>query len=48
LENLNESKDINRAQENIKENKKTSARDCLGLYEWKQHKPFFDEDVYGF
>ena len=31
LENLNDSKDINRAWENIKENIKTSAKQCLGL-----------------
>jgi hypothetical protein len=31
LENLNDSKDINRAWENIKEDTKTSAKDSLGL-----------------
>jgi hypothetical protein len=36
-ENLNESEDINRAWENIKENIKTSATETLGLYELKQH-----------
>jgi hypothetical protein len=30
LENLNDSKDINRAWENIKENVKISAKDSLG------------------
>ena len=44
LENLNESEDINRAWENIKENIKTSAKDSLGLHELKQHKPSFDEE----
>ena len=44
LENLNESEDINRAWENIKENIKTSAKDSLGMYELKQHKPWFDEE----
>ena len=39
LENLSDSKDINRAWYNIKENIKTSAKDSLGLYELKQHKP---------
>ena len=39
LENLNDSQDINWAWENIKENIKTSAKDRLGLYEMKQHKP---------
>ena len=42
LENLDDSKDINRAWENIKENIKTSAKESLGLYELKQHKPWFD------
>jgi len=43
-ENLNESEDINRAWESIKENIKTSAKDSLVLYEMKQHKPWFDEE----
>jgi hypothetical protein len=30
--------------ENIKENIKTPAKECLGLYEWKQHAPRFDEE----
>jgi len=48
LENLGDAKDINRAWENIKENIKTSAKDSLGLYELKQHKPWFDEDCLRF
>jgi hypothetical protein len=43
LENLNVSEDINRAWENIKESTKISAKESLGLYERKQHKPWFDE-----
>ena len=39
--------DINRAWENIKENNKTSAKKSLGLYELKQHKPWFDEEYLG-
>jgi hypothetical protein len=39
LENLNDSKDINRAWKNIKENIKSSAKDSLGLYELKHYKP---------
>jgi dsDNA-specific endonuclease/ATPase MutS2 len=39
-----DSEDINRAWENIKENTKTSATENLGLYELKQHKPWFDEE----
>ena len=35
LENLNDSKDINRVWENIKENIKISAKEILGLYELK-------------
>ena len=42
LENLNDSRDINRAWENIKENMKLSAKDTLGPYGWTQHKPWFD------
>jgi len=37
LENLNDSKDINRAWENIKENIKTTAKESVGLYELQQH-----------
>jgi hypothetical protein len=35
LENLSDSKNINRAWENINENIKTSAKESLGLYELK-------------
>jgi len=48
LENLSDNKDINRAWENIKETSKTSATQCLGLHELKQHKPWFDEECLGF
>jgi hypothetical protein len=44
LENLNDSEDINRAWENIKDNIKSSAKDSLGQYELKQHKPWFEEE----
>jgi hypothetical protein len=44
LENLNDSEDVNRAWENIKEEIKISAKETLGLYEQKQHKPWFDEE----
>jgi len=44
LENLNDSEDINRALKNIKENIKMLAHGSLGLYELKQHKPWFDEE----
>jgi hypothetical protein len=44
LENLNVSEDINRAWENIKECIKISATGSLGLYERKQHEPWFDEE----
>jgi hypothetical protein len=44
LENLNDSEDINRAWENIRENIKISAKETLGLYRQKQHKPWFDEE----
>ena len=43
LENLSDSKDINRAWENIKENIKISAKEILGLYKLKKHNPRFDD-----
>jgi hypothetical protein len=42
LENLSDEEDIKTAWENIKENKKTSAKESLGLHELKQHRPWFD------
>jgi len=48
LENFSEGKDINKARENTKENFKTSAKESLGMYEMKQHKPWFDEECLGF
>ena len=48
MENLCVSKDIKGPWENIKENIKTSAKDSLGLYELKQHKPWFDEECVHF
>ena len=48
LENLRDSEDINRAWENIKENIKTSAKESLGLGEFRQHKPWFDEECLHF
>ena len=44
MENFNDSKDIDRFWENIKENIKNSAKGSLGLYETKQHKLWFDEE----
>ena len=44
LENLNDSEDINRAWENIKENIKISAKEPVDLYEWRHHEPWFDEE----
>ena len=43
LENLSDSQHINRAWENIKENVRTLTKENIGLYELKQHKPWFDE-----
>jgi hypothetical protein len=47
LENLSDSKDINRAWEDINENIKTSAKESTGLHDLKQHKPWFDEECVG-
>ena len=44
LENLTDSKKINKAWENIKQNIKTSDKDSLGLYAMKQHKTLVDEE----
>ena len=43
LGHLNNTEDINMGWENIKENIKTSAKESLGQYELKQHKPQFDK-----
>jgi hypothetical protein len=48
LENLNAHEDVNRAWENIKEKIKTSAKESLGLHEFKRHKPWFDKKCLGF
>ena len=47
LENVSEEEDINRAWESNKENIKTSATESLGMYEMKQHEPWFDEECLG-
>jgi 50S ribosomal subunit-associated GTPase HflX len=43
LENLEDSGDINRAWDNIRENIKISAQESLGYCELKHSKPWFDE-----
>ena len=48
LGDISDDEDINKAWENIKENIKTSAKESLGLYELKQHKPWFDEECLHF
>ena len=48
MENLNGDENVNLAWENIEENIKTSAKEGLGLHEWKQHKPWFDKECVGF
>ena len=48
MENLNVDEDVNRVWENIKENIKTSAKESLGLHEWKQHNPWFDKECVDF
>jgi hypothetical protein len=44
LENLSDSKDINRVWEDIKENIKISTKESPGLYKLQQHKPWFDKE----
>ena len=48
MENLSDGEGINRTWENITENIKTSAKESLGLYELKQHKPWFHEECVSF
>jgi len=48
LENLNDCEDINRDCENDKESIKTSAKDSLGLYEFKLQNPWLDEECLRF
>jgi len=48
LENLNNDEDVNRTWENIKENIQTPVKESLGLPEFKQNKPWFDEECLGF
>jgi hypothetical protein len=44
LENLDDNVDILSALENIRENIEFSAKESLGQYELKQHKPWFGEE----
>ena len=48
LENLIDDEDVNRTWENIKENIQTSAKESLGLHEFKQNKPWFEEECLGY
>jgi len=48
LGNLNEDEYVNRIWGNIKHNIQTSAKESLGMHEWKQHKSWFDEECLGF
>ena len=48
MENSDDDEDVNRTWENIKENIQTSAKESLGLDEFKQNKPWFDEECLGF
>jgi hypothetical protein len=43
LEDLNAEAEINSAWETIRENIKISAKESLGYFEFKNHKPCFDE-----
>ena len=48
LETLHEDEDVNRIWGNIKHNIQISAKEILGMHEWKQHEPWFDEECLGF
>jgi hypothetical protein len=43
LEDLDTEVEINSAWETIRENIKISAKESLGYFELKKHKPWFDE-----
>jgi hypothetical protein len=43
LEGLDAEVEINSAWETIRENINISAKDSLGYFEMKKHKPWFDE-----
>jgi hypothetical protein len=43
LEDLDAEMEINSAWETIRENIKMLSRESLGYFEWKKHKPWFDE-----
>jgi hypothetical protein len=44
LEDMNAAVEINTVWEMIRKNIKISAKDSLGYYELKEHKPWFDEE----
>jgi len=48
LENSDDDEDVDRNWENIKENIQMSAKESLGLDDFKQNKPWFDEECLGF
>ena len=48
LENSDDDEDVNRNWENIKQNNQTPEKESLGLDEFKQNKPWFDEECLGF
>jgi hypothetical protein len=44
LKELNDSKGINRALENMKQKIKTSSKEIVGLHRLKKHTSWFDEE----
>jgi hypothetical protein len=48
MENLSDGEDMNRDWENIKDNITTTAKESLGLYKLKHHKPSSDKKCLGF
>jgi len=47
LENWNEDEDVNRIWGNIKHDIQISAKESVGMHEWKQQNPWFDEECSG-
>jgi len=48
VKNLSNDEDLNRVWKYMKENIKTPTKESLALQELKQHKPWFDEECFGF
>jgi hypothetical protein len=48
LEDFGAEVEINSAWKRVRKNIKMSAKDILGFYELKKHKPWFEKDIHMF